>query len=623
MSEFIFCVRWMLMLFLLVCTSTAVQRRFQLKPCFAPIITVCSIALVVYLGGILGQLRPVAYTMVLACGVCACFVAVRVYRQFSGWYSRERWLAFPVVEVLFLGVSLCFASVLLRSELVHYDNFTHWALVVKEMLITHAFPTTDSVLIEFTNYPTGTASWIYFVCTVVGAAESSMIMAQGVLIFCALYAILGIVQERGRFLLFASLGTGLSLLSLFNYAVRINNLLVDFVLPVLALAAIAFIYRHRRAPRSLLVGVVPILGLLVVVKSSGIIFATVAFVYLLYVVVCYIVAQGKGKERSFGIVLLAKTAASIACCVLPLVLWNLRVKSVFSGVSNKFETDLTQIDIAVGGKTQAEIAQICSLFLETLMDVSQRATIGILLFHLLAIVASIVAYAVLKKKWALPKVLLLMDVVLVAYLLGILAMYVFSMPIAEASNLAAFERYASSIVVLFGGVLSICFVIDMEASFYYRLGEVENIRSFKSVTSKSYYCNGALGCVVALCLILTSEFNGMHEQYLQEQNALPQAMQQVVGDNWASEVDDAKYLVLASDTDAQVTGYYAYYVARYYLRANNVDVICMFYEDAFLSLLAQYDYLVIVEESQQAQTLMQAYFQVSGEPGVYDLSNIN
>lgn len=622
MIAFLFCLRWLVLILLLIGAVAMVQRTCPLAPCFAPIVTLCGIAVLVYLGGILGILRPVTYGILFACALCFVVLARRAVRQLPRWYTRARWLNFPIIAPLFLLGALCLAGILCRASLVHYDNFTHWALVVKEMLITHAFPTADSVLIEFTNYPTGTACWIYFVCTVVGTGENCMILAQALLIFTALYAVFGIIEERGRFLLIAALGTGLSLLSLFNFAVRINTLLVDFVLPVLTLAAIALIYRHRRDPQTLLPALVPVLGLLVIVKSTGILFAGVALLYLLYVLAAYHASYGRAQGRAFCLALWAKASLAVFCCVLPLLLWNLRIHTVFAGVSNKFETDLNQINTAFGGKTQQEALQICSLFFETITDLSQRATLGVLLFQLLAMLGCAIGCCVLKKKWALPKVLLAMDAVLIAYLAGILAMYVFSMPMDEAAYLAGFERYAASIVVLFGGVLSICLVVDIEASFYYRLGEVDAIRAFQSVESKALYCRSALACVVAIIWLFTSEYNGMREQLQQEQSALPSTMQQVVGDHWSSEVDDARYLIFVSDTDAQVTSYYTHYIARYYLRANQVDAICLFYEDNFLNLLSQYDYLVIAESSAQARQLMQTYFGVSGEVGIYEL-NIN
>ena len=41
----------------------------------------------------------------------------------------------------------------INYRLIHYDNISHWALVVKQMLITDAIPDAASSLIDFKNYP--------------------------------------------------------------------------------------------------------------------------------------------------------------------------------------------------------------------------------------------------------------------------------------------------------------------------------------------------------------------------------------------------------------------------------------------------------------------------------------
>lgn len=41
---------------------------------------------------------------------------------------------------------------------VWYDNFSHWALVVKNMLLTDRFPTFLDTRIIFQEYPMGSAS---------------------------------------------------------------------------------------------------------------------------------------------------------------------------------------------------------------------------------------------------------------------------------------------------------------------------------------------------------------------------------------------------------------------------------------------------------------------------------
>ena len=172
--------------------------------------------------------------------------------------------------------------ILFQNQLTHYDNFSHWAIVLKQMLSTDAFPTPDSNLIDFKNYPLGTSSFIYYVCRFMGHSQSVMLLAQGLLIFSCFYAMFGIVSEKKRFLLYAFLGLGLSTLSFFNLTIRITNLLVDFLLPIYALAILAVIYQYRNEIRRACIVVLPLAGLLTIIKSTGIIFAAIGLIFLVY-----------------------------------------------------------------------------------------------------------------------------------------------------------------------------------------------------------------------------------------------------------------------------------------------------------------------------------------------------
>lgn len=70
--------------------------------------------------------------------------------------------SFHLLDLCFLLGSLPFILLLTQEHLQHYDNFTHWAIIVKVLLTTNAFPTTANHLIEFSNYPIGTSSLIYY-----------------------------------------------------------------------------------------------------------------------------------------------------------------------------------------------------------------------------------------------------------------------------------------------------------------------------------------------------------------------------------------------------------------------------------------------------------------------------
>lgn len=614
MEILMYIFRGCLLVFMLAGYFNFSNKFLKINRHFSPIFTLSTLTLVLFFGGLIGQLLVTFYMLAFLGIVAGFYLLHNVYK--NGIYLPD----FNLTNIFILFGLLIFGGQLLSSELMHYDNFSHWLVIVKEMLIYNGFPTTENILVEFTNYPLGTASFIYFVCKVAGNQQSTMLIAQAMIIFSCFAAVFGIIRDKNRFLLTLILGTGCATLTFYNVSIRINNLLVDFLLPILTMAIIAVIYTYKRNLAKAFVIITPIMGFLVIVKSTGAIYAVIGALYLFYTMLKYRkdyweVSGTKSWKQS--VILLLQPISCLIFSFLPMILWNLHVDRVFAGVVNKFEVDASIVNGGFGGKTIDEVCEICRLFGSALMDFSLRPIQGFVLYTAVTVIACIVGCVILKKRWRLPKVLGGSLIILFLYCGGILAMYIFSMPLDEAIYLAGFDRYMSSIIVLYGGALFMCLTVDIQESFYYKYGEVDDIVSFKSINTKTIYLYSAVVCAMIIFMILSSEYNGIAYNNELYEESLPAKVQTIVGDNWDKELSEERYLIYASDIDAQVSNYYVYYVAKYYLRTDAIETICLFYEDNLLNLLSQYDYLVILESDRDAQRLMEKYFHVSGEEGIY------
>ncbi|MDR6719206.1 hypothetical protein [Paenibacillus sp. 2003] len=583
-----------------------VRKALSLRWEFIPVFVFSSIACFVFLSGLAGQLFT-GSLVILIVGLLL-YGGMLFLRLRRGASLR---MSFSIFQFSFLAGTFVFLLVLFQNQLTHYDNFSHWAIVLKQMLSTDAFPTPDSNLIDFKNYPLGTSSFIYYVCRFMGHSQSVMLLAQGLLIFSCFYAMFGIVSEKKRFLLYAFLGLGLSTLSFFNLTIRITNLLVDFLLPIYALAILAVIYQYRNEIKKACIVVLPLAGLLTIIKSTGIIFTAIGLIFLVYIWL-------KHKQKLSWKTALA-VVGTICGALIPYFGWSWRMATVFQGIDNKFDVATSGIQ---AGKTPEQMRDILWTFLKASTDLTTRPVIGIVIFQLFAIAASVFAIVVLKKKWNLWKALIALDVVLLLYYAGILALYLFSMPLDEAIVLAGFERYASSIVVLFAGGLVLCAAIDLERSFHYRIGEVPDYQSFKTVETKGHYQKGIIGCMAVAATILLSEYNGIVSIAQSYDTTLPYKIHAVTGDRWYSggQEDNNRYLFYASDRDQQVTNYYMQYVGKYFLYAPHVDGIVLFYEDNMDNLLSGYDYLVVVETDLNAKWLLKKHYGIDMQEGIYKIT---
>ena len=590
------------------------RRWLRVDFCFIPAAVFSAAAVVVYFGGILFHLKQSAWLVYVGglLGFAAAAAAGIARHTAPHLHLRLREICFSVGCAAFL-------TILPGAHFQHYDNFSHWGIVVKLMLTTNAFPTAQSGLIDFLNYPLGTSSFLYYVCYYAGRREGTMLLAQGILIFAFFYAVLGVVRHTRCFLLYALLGAGLSFLSFFNITIRINNLLVDFLLPVIALACWAVIRRYPTKPEKMLPLLLPYQALLLIVKSTGaiyVIFVALAYLFRVPRAVRQLPAPRHGKKYRMWETLLP-AAFTLLLSFLTWAAWQYHTKTALAGTVNKFDTNLVEVGAAGTGKTPEQLQAILQLFLRTSVDLSTRPALGFVLLNLLALIGGIgfwFLWRCSQKKLAVH--VFLLDIMVVLYYAGILLLYLFSMPADEALVLAGFDRYACSIIVLFAGGVVLQLEEQVEDHLQYTADGTVQYADFQE---KNRYQRCVMLSLALLFGILTSEYNGTLYTQRQDSNDLTRIMQNVTGDRWPADgkEDTTRYLFYGSDYDGRMTSYYFQYVARYYLYAPNVDAVCSFYEDNLENLLSQYECLVVVEPDRTEQQMLQKHFGVDGSAGFY------
>lgn len=575
------------------------------------IFTLSLIGCVVYFAGLLNVLEPVCYA-VLGLGYVLILVMFFTHRT-TLFFVRKPLNLLTLSFILGAAVVLVFLS---GYQMIHYDNFSHWAVAVKYMLMTGRIPDAASAIIDFKSYPLGTTSFIYFICRFAGNQQGMMLVAQGMLIFACFYAIFGVIRDTKRFMLIALLGMCLMFMTHFNVSIRVNNLLVDFLLPLYALAAIGCVCECKTDICKACIVVVPVIAMLLIVKTTGVFFALPCFAFLLY-------RNRWVRKQQLAHATPASWQWILGCAALALstlIAWNVHTSIAFADTASKFSYDLSNLSELTLDKSPEDIQAIVQLFFQTAFSLDQLPTQGILLFHALAIVAYLDARVLCHKRWKLMKTLLLMDAMMVLYYGGILLLYVFSMPLDEALRLAGFDRYASSMVLFFIGGLAMQATADVENSFYIQQGEIRDYRAFKSVNTKSIYqtCSLVFSCIAAL--LLFNEISSMDELQSHYDETLPAKAAAVVGDNWTG-VSDVRCLMYATDTDRQISDYYLQYVGRYLIFTPNVDAVSEFDRQTFGDFISTYDYFVIVESDANIKDYMRTHAGLEGAPGIYAVTD--
>ncbi len=588
------------------------KDRLQVTPMFGWIVVFSSIGCLVYLAGIASLLLQAVY------GITAVGILLFIYYAIIGklhlLFGAQ---SLRILNILFVIVFLYLGYSMYNTRYMHYDNFSHWGLVVKYMLAYDRIPDAAAKIIDFKTYPLGSSSFLYYVCRIAGSREDVMLLAQLALLFAGFYAMFGVIKDKKRFLLISIMALLCSSMTYFNIAIRTNNLLVDFLMPILGLAGIAILFAYRAETKKGILLSLPILAFLIAIKNSGVFFAAICFAYMMYL--CVSAYNGNWKRKA-GNLLLA--AVVIGLSLAPMFIWSAHTKAEFPGELTKHTMSFENFESVFGEKTPEVVTTIITNYRNAVFNIRSLPTLGIVLYHVLAILSYSIARFGLRKRWHLLTVLIWIDVAAVIYFIGILAMFLFTMPEAEALILAGYERYASSMVMFMIGALAIVCVHDVESSFYIQQGAKRDYRAFKSLVTKTIYEYATTACIALTSIILLSEINGMNSMKEAYQTSLPGQVLALTGERW-DQVSSKKYLFYASDADRQISDYYLQYIGKYYLFTPFVDATSAVKDHtAFIDKLQSYQFLVIVESNVELESFMRQEFGAKLDAGIYDVQEL-
>lgn len=454
-------------------------------------------ALVVFAAGFAGLLLAASLLLLIVGAGLFIYYCIQKNKRKLLWFD-------PVWMGLFLLLSIFAVYHLYGQKLTHYDNFSHWANIVQVMLDTGRFPIESDVLVSFTSYPPGSASFLYLIGIVFGNHEDVLMIGQAILIISLTLAL---YQKTGqqRYILLVVLTS--FVVFTFFYNSTINNLLVDSLLPCVGGFAFILLYSYLEQPRKIWLTVIPVLSFAFFVKSSGLYYVVVAFIVfsaslrrrfgarklgkkkLLWMIVALValtvvfgafsllLARGHGYSVpqllelispklplfaalplvialcivTFDALVLAprvpkqERIALIAILAVPAILfalWMLHVRLVFHGTASKHAMSIFNYFPTLMHKSLSDMANIAVAYVKALLLV--KYVFWSVLFLLIGV------FSFVFQKWLKPEVTGMLRMVCFSfygYLVMLYVMYVVSMPNTEALTVAGFGRYFKTIVL--------------------------------------------------------------------------------------------------------------------------------------------------------------------------------
>ena len=404
------------------------RKKTNLNVCFIPLVTISVQFVILYLAGILNMLLLTAIAMLLV-GVILFAMDICQKR-----YSEYR--SFGKNTYLYMGICAVFLLLTLHgSKFCNFDDFSHWATIVQELLMHNAYPNYASSMILFQSYPLGSATYIYYCCLLAGTEESTMMLVQAFMMVCAIMPLFSCVKKHPF--------SGLVCLLCFTYFaftyvynIYLTSLMVDTLLPLFSMAAfliVSDICRESRKSENTdgktdLWVAAPLLAMTVMLKNSGVFFAVPTIIALMI----------NWKRRPEQRLLCAAGILSPAACM---VIWKRHCSYVFmDAASSKHSVSLghyAEEFLAKSAEMRGNIGRAILYY-----TAEHPALICIVVFLLLIVGIHILIY-----KTEIKKSLYFSGMVLAMYVLytvGLYGMYVFSMPMEETFYLAEFDRYMGS-----------------------------------------------------------------------------------------------------------------------------------------------------------------------------------
>lgn len=381
---------------------------------------------------------------------------------------------------IFIGLLIVFTIVSFNLHITSYDNFSHWAVVVKQLFLHDSLSSFQYNIDEFTTYPPGSALFIYFVGLVVGKNETAMILGQNYLLLGLLFSLTVFMKDNRKVL--SSIFFVFFVLVVANINIAINDLSVDTLLGGLGIVSlvVAYYYRDNLKMTTVLLTILSLL--FVILKNSGLLFV-VMNVLLLFIVGFRL----KKIKQTF----LAALIMIISSGVL-FYIWQQHLLMVYpaqTGITTKHSISLTNFDRTLHQNGKAETIEVLKKYVTNFFDVSNNLinwyVIGICLCFIL------LAFVFKDKRKTISLLLLLSIVLYVGYAAVYALMYTLSMPYAEAIVLASYNRYMLSCIIVLLGIL---FILINELS-------VLNIGKY---------------CMIGFsaCLLFLIFFNGNNKNYL-------------------------------------------------------------------------------------------------------------
>ncbi|MBR6568988.1 MAG: DUF4173 domain-containing protein [Clostridia bacterium] len=411
----------------------------------------CSgIVVILFLCGIMGALEAGVYIILLSSLLVLVISAIYVWKLHKGFLER-------FFTPGFFYFTICYVVLIILHygrKPYQWDEFSHWADVVKAMVSINDFSTSPLSHSAFQSYVPGMTLFQYFVQKLQLLLGPDARFQEWLLYFayhvfsCSLILVF---FKDIPFRKFLSGGLLFMVVCLSPTVFFSNYLTTVYIDPFVAIAAgsgFALLYARPKDPL-LSVHVPAVLIILVLAKDVGMMFAIFLAIAAVWVKSLPVVQQS-GIKALFRQKNLLFWATGIALAViLPKLLWNCQVAADNAVKNFSQPVDFAQLMKVWSGADQTYHTEVTKAFFQRFLT----GKVPFLHLHLTyPLIFAILLAGCIVVHWLWSKkdedeeksrrvVLIVMVIQTAVYIIGLSILYLFKFTEYEAKQLASFDRY--------------------------------------------------------------------------------------------------------------------------------------------------------------------------------------
>ncbi len=548
------------------------NKKIQIE--FIPMVLFSTIGCLIFISGILNILK-LATSLIVLLGLIYGIQSI-IKKE------NPRKLLSPGT-IFFVFFSAIEILLLYGNKFTHYDNFSHWAIVARHLVQTDRFPNFQESYIMFQDYPLGSASFIYFIAKVTGLRGEWIYMyAQALLILSYVTGLFAIVKNNK---IFNSILITITYIFILGCNISLYDLLVDTLLPLAGAGALLYCIYYKENIEYHLIPIVFLISYCITIKNSGFFFAAIIWTYCIFQI-------PKNKNGLKHIAEMIITPAFI------FYLWNRHVKLVYiAGDITKHSMTIKNFKNVFGNKNSELINAIFSKLGKTVFSFNNKFLFCLVAIIFLLVVLAIFERSLLKKTGSHLSYLVLIYLI---YQVGMLSMYLFSMPNEEASYLAGYDRYHKSILIF------IVYMLCVELIY---------INNSIGAGIRSKYAMQVISTIMVLNFFLTlSPSIDLYKKQNLE-NSIREKYDNLVS-NYAIP-KNSSYIVVIKDWNPG----YVYFLSRYLLYSTEINVITEKDLNNLDGKLYDYEYLILLDTSEITTDYINQKFNLSDDIKVIYLPN--